>query len=99
MTIRYKINNRIRFTLFVMLTIILLTAFANFALGLNTADSSTIIDYTEVKVSYGDTLWSIADTYMSDYSDIRKAVHELCRINDITASELYAGMTILVPIN
>lgn len=98
MTIRYKINSRIRFTLFIIMAIILLTVFANFVLGLSTADSSTITDYTEIKVSSGDTLWSIADTYMSDYSDIRKAVHELCEINDITASELYAGMTIMVPI-
>ena len=99
MTIRYRINSRIRFTLFVVLTIILLTISANFALGLDIADSSTMTEYMEVEVSSGDTLWSIADNYMTDYSDTRKAVYELCQINDIDASELYAGMTIMVPIN
>ena len=99
MTIRYRINNRVRFTLFVVLVILFITTFANFALGLNTADSATYVEYTEVKVMSGDTLWSIADTYMNDNSDIRESVYELCQINDINASQLQAGMTLLVPIN
>ena len=53
----------------------------------------------ELEVSSGDTLWSIADRYMSDESDIRKSIYELGKINGISASELHAGMTILVPIN
>ena len=48
MTSKYRINNRIRFTLFVVLTILLLTFCINFALGLNTAHSATIDDYIEV---------------------------------------------------
>lgn len=99
MTIRYRINNRVRFTLFVVLVILFVTTFANFALGLNIADSATYVEYTEVKVMSGDTLWSIADTYMNDNSDIRESVYELCQINDINASQLQAGMTLLVPIN
>ena len=51
-----------------------------------------------VDIMPGDTLWSIAETYMSDTDDIRQAIYELCSINDITASQLYAGMTIQVPI-
>ena len=99
MTIRYRINNRVRFTLFVVLTILLITTCANFALGLSTANSATIAEYLEVHVESGDTLWSIAGTYMNDNSDIRESVYELCQINDINASQLQAGMTLLVPIN
>ena len=99
MTIRYRINNRVRFTLFVVLVILFITTFANFALGLNTADSATYVEYTEVKVMSGDTLWSIADTYMDDHSDIRRSVYELCKINEINASQLQAGMTLLVPVS
>ena len=99
MTIRYRINNRVRFTLFVVLAILFITTFANIALGLNIADSATYVEYTEVKVMSGDTLWSIAGTYMNDNSDIRESVYELCQINDINASQLQAGMTLLVPIN
>ncbi len=99
MTHRYRINNRVRFTLFVVLVILFITTFANFALGLSTANSATYVEYTEVKVMSGDTLWSIADTYMDDHSDIRRSVYELCQINDINASQLQAGMTLLVPVN
>lgn len=98
MVTNYRIKSRIRFTLFVAAAIISLTAAVNFALGLSTADSSTIQEYIEVKISSGDTLWSIAETYMPDSQDIRRSVYELCKINDITASELYAGMTVTVPV-
>ena len=51
-----------------------------------------------VDVMPGDTLWSIAETYMADDMDIRQAVYELCDINGINANQFYAGMTIQVPI-
>jgi len=51
-----------------------------------------------LEVMSGDTLWSIAETYMNDFGDIRMAVHELCQINNISADQLYAGMTIQVPV-
>ena len=98
MTIRYRINNRVRFTIFVVLVILLITTFANFILGFNTANSATYAEYTKVEVMSGDTLWSIADTYMDDNSDIRKSVYQLCQINDINASQLQAGMTLMVPV-
>ena len=98
MTKTYRIANRFRFTVFVVLTIVLFTTAVNFALGLNTAASATIQEYMYLEVMPGDTLWSIADTYMSDDMDIRQAVYELCNLNGITASQFYAGMTIQVPI-
>lgn len=98
MTRRYRVANRFRFTVFVALMIILITTVANFALGLNTADSLTYVEYMDLEVVSGDTLWSIAETYMSDSDDIRVAVYELCKINDISADQLQAGMTIQVPV-
>lgn len=94
----YRITSRFRFTVFVVLTIILLTTIINFALGLNTAASLTVQEYMDVKIQSGDTLWNIAQTYMPDNMDTRKAVYQLCSINDISADQLYAGMTIQVPI-
>ena len=70
----------------------------NFALGINTADSSTIPEYIELEVSSGDTLWSIADKYMND-DDIRESIYKLSKVNNISASDLKAGMTILIPTN
>ena len=53
--------------------------------------------YKEVQICYGDTLWDIANTYKSDDTDTRKAVFEICKANDIEASDLEPGMTISVP--
>ena len=97
MTRRYRVANRFRFTVFVTVMIILMTTLVNFALGLNTAESLTYVEYMDLEVMAGDTLWSIAETYMSDSGDIRVAVYELCKLNDISADQLYAGMTIQVP--
>ena len=98
MTKSYRISSRFRFTVFVVLTIILLTTAINFALGLNTAASLTVQEYMDVEVKSGDTLWNIAQDYMPDDMDTRKAVFQLCSLNDISADQLYAGMTIQVPI-
>ena len=55
-------------------------------------------EYMDVEVKSGDTLWNIAQDYMPDDMDTRKAVFKLCSLNDISADQLYAGMTIQVPI-
>ncbi|MDD7601980.1 MAG: LysM peptidoglycan-binding domain-containing protein [Firmicutes bacterium] len=98
MTKKYKVVNKLRFTIFVVIMILLITTFANFALGLNTANSLTRLTYMDYEITAGDTLWTIAETYMTDVSDIREAVYELCQLNDIRAGELYVGMTIQIPI-
>ena len=97
MTKRYHVANKFRFTLFVVIALLLLTTIANFALGFSTADSLTKVEYMDYQVSYGDTLWSIAETCMADCDDVREAVYELCQINDITASDLQSGMVIQIP--
>lgn len=98
MTKTYRIKSRTRFTCFVTLTIILITILANFALGFSTASSLTVPQYEEIRIQSGDTLWDIAGRYTDNSQDIRSAIHEICQINDISASELYAGMTIKVPV-
>ena len=95
---KYRVANRFRFTIFVVITIIMITCMANLVLGLNTVDGSTIQEYKTIEICSGDTLWDIAGQYMPSNMDRQKAVYELCCINDITASQLYAGMTIQVPI-
>lgn len=99
MTKTYRIKSRLRFTFFVVAAIILITVSANFILGLSTASSLTVPQHTEVTVEPGDTLWSIASEYIGDSQDVRKSVYEISSLNDISASELYPGMTIMVPVN
>ena len=94
----YRIANRFRFPLFFVCIMIIMTTAFNFAFGLNTADSLTMTKYRSVDVVYGDTLWTIAQTYMPEDMDIRESVFQLCKLNDIRADQLYAGMTIQVPV-
>ena len=95
---QYRIKSKSRFIIFVALTIILSVMFTNTLLGLNDARSFTEQEYIVIEVMYGDTLWNIAQTYMQGYGDIRRAVHELRRINDIAAHELKAGQVLKVPV-
>ena len=94
----YIVKNKIRFTFFVVVSIIFITCFINICLGLNNADSLTKTEYYNLNVTSGDTLWSIAETYMPSDMDIREAVYSLCSVNDISASDLCDGMTIKIPI-
>lgn len=65
--------------------------------GLSISTALTKPQYTNVTVSYGDTLWDLAETYMDDGTDLRQAVYEICKCNDINASDLTPGMTIKIP--
>ena len=55
--------------------------------------------YTEITVSPGDTLWSIARDYYGSRVDKRKAVYEIQNTNHLTGTALYAGQLILLPKN
>lgn len=93
-----KVINKFRFTLFVVLTIIILTFLTNILLGLNNAEGTTIIEYKDIVVEPGDTLWNIASTYYSNDMDLREYIYEICELNNVSASTLQEGMKIMIPI-
>ena len=95
---KVMVLNKFRFTLFVVLSIIILTFIANLLLGLNNAEGSTVIDYETVVIESGDTLWDIASKYSPNNKDIREYIYEICELNEISASTLIAGMKIMIPI-
>jgi len=69
----------------------------NAVTGMDKSLALTKPQYTQVEITYGDTLWDIANEYKSNDTDTRKAVFEICKINDIEADELAPGMIISVP--
>ena len=95
---RYRLKSESRFTLFMVLMIILLVMSVNSFLGFYSAKSFTEQQYIEVEIMYGDTLWDIAKTYMADYDDTRKSVYMLAQLNDISPNELKEGQVLLVPV-
>ncbi len=54
--------------------------------------------YTSIQVQKGDTLWSIADTYITDeYADKNAYIEEICTINHISGSIIHSGQYLTVP--
>ena len=96
---KYKIKSRNRFTLFVALMIVFMVMTSNTLLGFNNASSLTERAYIEITVEAGDTLWDIANEYMTGYGDVRRAVYTLCVLNGIAAHELRAGLTLRIPLD
>ena len=54
--------------------------------------------YTSIQIQSGETLWSIASTYMTEeYPSIDAYIEEVCSINHIAADEIHAGQYLTVP--
>ena len=92
----YRITSRSRFIAFVAISIILFTMIFNFAFTLNTAQSETVDRYIKVGVMSGDTLWSIAETYMPDM-DTREAVYIIKQVNGLDSNIISAGAVLEIP--
>ena len=87
----YRITSRTRFIAFVAAVIILFTMMFNLKFTFNTAHSESVEQFTTIGVSSGDSLWSIAETYMPD-TDTREAVYIIKKINVLDNDYIYAGM-------
>ena len=94
---RYRVTSKFRFITSMVMMIGIMVGIFGLVSGINVSRAITEPQYTQVEVCYGDTLWNIANTYKSDDTDTRRAVYEICAINDIEASDLVPGMTISVP--
>lgn len=54
--------------------------------------------YTSIRIEQGDTLWGIADRYMTDeYKDREAYIREVCEMNRISEDEIHAGQYLTVP--
>lgn len=95
---KYRIVNPVRFTIFLVVLILVTATVLTSIMGYNKAQSMSPTQYMDLEVQPGDTLWNIAETYMTDVPDVREAVYQLCILNDIKAQDLVAGMTIQVPV-
>jgi hypothetical protein len=95
---RHRIRSPFRFTVFLATIILLSVFFIGSFFGYFDAASMDDTKYIDYKVKPGDTLWDIAKQYGSQKTDCRQTIYEICSINDITAGTMYAGITILIPV-
>ena len=96
---RYRIKNRVRFAAFVVISLLMVCTIANTVLGFNDAVALTEQQYIEIIVEPGDSLWTIADRHMPDDMDPRKAVRIIMDENDMNDCQVYAGKTLVIPVD
>lgn len=54
--------------------------------------------YTSIEVKYGDSLWSIAETYANEeYRSVRDYIAEVMEINHLEEESVSAGQYLIVP--
>ena len=54
--------------------------------------------YESIQVESGDTLWNIADEYITGFNvEKQDYIAEVCQINGITEDQIHAGDYIIVP--
>ena len=94
---KHRIKSKFRFCVFLTLTMVLLISIQGNINGRNQALSLTKPVYTEIVIISGDTLWDLAKEYGPTDQDIRKVVHAICNINNISADKLQSGQTIMIP--
>ena len=94
---KYRIKSRFRFTLFITIVLVLIISIVGTVIGLNTVDSLTKNTYSEIQIQSGDTLWDLAREFGPDDQDVRKVVHAICTLNNISAASIRPGQTILIP--
>ncbi|MBQ6401610.1 MAG: LysM peptidoglycan-binding domain-containing protein [Firmicutes bacterium] len=94
---RYRVKSPVRFITFLVIAVCMIVGGLGFVTGANESTASVLEDYHTYTVSSGDTLWSIAEEYKSDGTDIRKAVYVISQLNDMHAEDLYPGDELIIP--
>lgn len=97
-------KKNITFRIMLIFAIILLSVLMLFIAPYRTkasADNTSVCRnkyYTSIYVNCGDTLWSIADKYITDeYSDNFQYINEIMSINNMQDSNIKSGMKLCIP--
>lgn len=96
---KYRVKSKFRFITFIVVMLGLTIAGFGIISGLDASTAITVSEYTTVQIESGDTLWDIAQEHMDDGTDPRRAVYEICRVNDIDAGDIIPGMILSIPVN
>ena len=95
----YRIANPVRFFIFIFLCTMILTFAAFTIIGSGRADAAAVHTYAQVTVSESDTIWGLVEKYNPDGNiDVRRAIYDVCEINDIDAGDIQAGDTLFIPV-
>jgi len=95
-------KNRTRRKMFILLAAAILISgiiYSSFKIIVQAKEKQhTYKYYTDIRIHRGDTLWDIANEYMTEeYDSIDSYIDEVCRINSIYDNNIYYGQTLMIP--
>ena len=94
---RYRIASKKRFFCFLLICAALLLGSSSMAFGFSPFAKAEA-NYASVEIVAGDTIWNIAQMYSDEHTNLRRFVDQICRLNQISAGEIYPGQIILIPL-
>lgn len=95
---RYKVVNKRRFFIFITLSFIVLISLISLIFSKDKAYSSVYeVQYYEVEVVEGDTLWTIVSRHISERDNMQKIIYDIKKFNGMDSSHIYPGDIIKIP--
>ncbi len=91
------LNRQRRLALGAAAAIVLLVWFINMSPVGSLTSEAADRGYICVSVHGGDTIWSVAEEYRPDNTDIRAFAHEIAAVNDIEDHMIYEGQVLKIP--
>ncbi|MDO4733274.1 MAG: LysM peptidoglycan-binding domain-containing protein [Bacillota bacterium] len=90
---KLRIKNCLLFLLSLILIVFLLNSLVQ------EAHAEEEIEMLKVVVREGNTLWELVDKYCDYDCDLRSAIHEVKRYNELTNNMIFPGQIIYIPLN
>ena len=92
---RKRKANRVTFAL----TLIFIITFLSLMMTLGNMNSygDGDVEYVEIRVRAGDSLWSIADQATPEHRDLRETMYEISKVNELDDEIVYPGQVLQVP--
>ncbi len=95
---RYKVVNKSRFCVFITLSFLLIISLISLIFSKEKVYSSVHeIQYYEVEVVEGDTLWTIVSRHTSERGNMQKIIYDIKKFNGMDNSYIYPGDIIKIP--
>ena len=82
---------------FIIVTLCLVLSFATISFGKTDAEEKEVY-YELVDITKGDTLWTIAEKYNTEFDDVRDYIEVVKEFNNITGDYIKSGDKIVVPV-
>ncbi len=93
---KLRIVNKTRLAIsLTLIAIFALSCVFGTVMGKENVSEKTYVEYT---VTYGDTLWDIAQRHNYSNTDVREVMYNIEMVNALDGSFLEQGRTILIPV-